>query len=105
MSTAKVLIEESINKRHLRAVPSRTRPKQSNQRLRKIREMTSRLLDELSSLEHEVSVAEASSSVATIELNGQIDLFEVVRQFEIKLIRRALELAGGNQARAARMLG
>lgn len=105
MSTAKAIIEESISKRHLRAIPSRTRPKQSAQRLRKVREMTSRLLDELSTLEHEAGLAEASDTVAVLGLDGRINLAEEVRRFEIKLIRRALELTGGNQARAAQMLG
>ena len=105
MSTAKAIIEESISKRHLRVLPSRTRPKQSSQRLRKIREMTSRLVDEIGALEHEASLAEASDTIARLGVNGQIDLAEEVRRFEIKLIRRALELTGGNQARAAQMLG
>lgn len=105
MSTAKATIEESISKRHLRALPTRTRPKQASQRLRKIREMTSRLVDEISALEHEASLVEASNAIATLGLDGRIDLAEEVRRFEIKLIRRAMELSGGNQARAAQMLG
>ena len=34
-----------------------------------------------------------------------VDFFEEVKRFETRLIGRALELTGGNQARAARMLG
>jgi DNA-binding NtrC family response regulator len=105
MSTAKAIIEESTTTRHLRGLPSRTRGKQPSQRLRKIRDITSRLVEEISALEHESNLAEASDTLATLGLNGRIDLADEVRRFEIKLIRRALELTGGNQARAAEMLG
>ena len=41
----------------------------------------------------------------TREEHRQIDFFDEVRRFEIDLILRALWRAGGNQRRAARMLG
>ncbi|HEV8618783.1 MAG TPA: helix-turn-helix domain-containing protein [Candidatus Udaeobacter sp.] len=105
MSTAKAAIVASINKRHLRGLPSRMRSGQPTQRLKKIRDMASALLEEASSLEHENSMAQASATVEALSLGSGIDFFEEVRRFEIRLIRRALELAGGNQARAAQMLG
>lgn len=104
MSTAKAAIVASINKRHLRGLPSRIRSGQTTQRLKKIRDMASALLEEASSLEHETSMAQASATVETLSLGSGIDFFEEVRRFEIRLIRRALELAGGNQARAAQIL-
>ena len=67
--------------------------------------MASALLEEASSLEHENGLAQASATVEALSLGSGIDFFEEVRRFEIRLIRRALELAGGNQARAAQMLG
>lgn len=105
MSTAKAALVESINKRHLRGLPSRIRTSQTNDRLKRIRDMASALLDETSALEHEGKLAQASAKIATLDTDGSIDFFEEVRQFEIRLIRRALELAGGNQARAAQLLG
>jgi DNA-binding NtrC family response regulator len=105
MSTAKAAIIETINKRHLRGLPSRMRSGQSSQRLKKIRDMASALVEEASSLEHENGLAQASASVDALSPASGIDFFEEVRRFEIRLIKRALELAGGNQARAAQMLG
>lgn len=104
MSTAKAALVESINKRHLRGLPSRSRT-QPHQRLRAIRDLASALLDESEALEHEGELAEASASVTRLGRNGAIDFFDEVKQFEIKLIKRALELAGGNQSQAAQLLG
>jgi DNA-binding NtrC family response regulator len=104
MSTAKPAIVESINKQHLRGLPSKVRRAQPARRAEKIREMASALLEEAASLEHETGMAEASAAVETLNGDSGIDFFEEVRRFEIRLIGRALELAGGNQVRAARLL-
>ena len=105
MSTAKAALLESINKRHLRGLPSRTKTGQTNDRLRRMRDLASELLEESEALEHEGQLAEASVTIATLGTNTAIDFFEEVRRFEVRLIKRALELAGGNQAKAAQLLG
>lgn len=105
MSTAKAAILESINKRHLRGLPSRTKSGPTNGRLKKMRDLASELLEESEALEHEGELAEASATIANLSTNKGINFFEEVRQFEVRLISRALELAGGNQARAAQLLG
>jgi transcriptional regulator with PAS, ATPase and Fis domain len=105
MSTAKAALVESINKRHLRAVPSRIRSGQTTQRLKKIRGMASALLDEAATLEHEGELAAATGTVNALVPDSSIDFFEEVKRFEVHLIQRALDLAGGNQAKAAKLLG
>jgi len=104
MSTAKASLVDSINKRHLRGLPSHIRTQPSD-RLKRMRDLASALLEESEALEHQGQLAEASATIATLGTNNSIDFFEEVRQFEIRLINRALELAGGNQARAAQLLG
>jgi DNA-binding NtrC family response regulator len=103
MSTAKAVIVESISKRRLRALPSRKANPAA--RLKKLKELAGYLLDEAESLDHENALAEASARVAGLELESGVDFFEEVKRFETRLISRALELTGGNQARAARLLG
>lgn len=105
MSTAKAAIIESISKRRLRAVPSRARKPAPSQRLEKIKEMASALLDEAASLDHENALQEATSTIGKLNHSSRVNFFEEVRHFEMRLIKRALELTGGNQARAARLLG
>ncbi len=102
MSTAKAVVE-SISGRRLVGLPSRNEA--APQRLERIREMATVLLDEAASLERENALAEATAAPNKLDLNSGIDFFEEVRRFEMRLISRALELTGGNQARAARMLG
>jgi len=103
MSTAKAAIVEQINKRHLRGLPSHGKT-QASQRLKRIREMASDLIEEASALEYEAELADANTTLSTLGMNG-IDFFGEVQKFEVKLIKRALELAEGNQARAAKLLG
>jgi transcriptional regulator with PAS, ATPase and Fis domain len=105
MSTAKAALVEHINKRHLRGLPSRGRTPQNAERLKKIREMASELIEQASALEHEGELADANATISTLGMNGTIDFFAEVQKFEVKLIKRALDLAGGNQARAAKLLG
>ena len=103
MSTAKAVIVESISRRRLRAVPPRKAKPAA--RLEKIKELAGFLLEEAESLSHENALAEASATVESLEVASGVDFFEEVRRFETRLIGRALELTGGNQAQAARMLG
>jgi transcriptional regulator with PAS, ATPase and Fis domain len=105
MSTAKAALVEQITKRHLRGLPSRGRSQQTAQRLKKIREIASELIEEASALEHEAELADANAAVSGLGTNGAIDFFSEVQKFEVKLIKRALDLADGNQARAAKLLG
>jgi len=105
MSTAKATLLESLDKRHLRGLPTRTKTGHTNDRLKKMRELASELLQESEALEHEGELAEASATIATLSSNSAINFFEEVRQFEVRLIKRALDLAGGNQAKAAQLLG
>jgi DNA-binding protein Fis len=105
MSTAKAAIVESISKRHLSGLPSRMPKAGPAQRLERIRDMASALLQEAESLDHENALAEASAAVDNLNGRSGVDFFDEVRRFEMRLIGRALQLTGGNQARAARMLG
>jgi DNA-binding NtrC family response regulator len=103
MSTAKAAIVESISKGRLRGLPSRKAA--PGERLGKIRSMASALLQEAESLDHDNALAETSAAVENLNVRSTLNFFDEVRNFEMRLISRALELTGGNQARAARMLG
>jgi DNA-binding NtrC family response regulator len=103
MSTAKAAIVESISKGRLRSIGSRKGA--PAERLEKIRSMASALLEEAKSLDHDNALAESSAAVDNLNVRSGVNFFDEVRRFEMRLIARALELTGGNQARAARMLG
>ena len=64
-------------------------------RLGALREITQVLLDEVEELE----------TVRSLDISRGINIYDEVRQYETALIRRALRLTGGNQKKAARLLG
>ena len=103
MGTANATLLESVSKPQLRGLPSRKAA--AADRLARIRDLASTLRDEAESLDHENALAETTATVENLSLKSGVQFFDEVRQFEIKLISRALELTGGNQARAARLLG
>ena len=103
MSTANSVLLESIAKPQLRGLPSRKAV--GAERLEKIRELASELLNQAESLDHENALAETSATVENLNLKVGVSFFEEVRRFEVRLITRALELTGGNQTRAAKLLG
>jgi DNA-binding NtrC family response regulator len=105
MSTAKAAIIESLSKPKLRGLPSRPRKAPTTERLEKIKEMAAALLDEAESLDHENALAQTSETLNNLSAKSAVNFFEEVKRFEMRLISRALELTGGNQARAARLLG
>jgi len=107
MSTAKAAILDSISKRRLRGLPSRMRMRKPmpSERLEKIKEMATALLDEAATLNHENALTEANATIGNLNPSSRVDFFKEVKSFEMRLIQRALELTGGNQARAARILG
>src|SRR5436853_7270820 len=103
MSTSQAAIVDKISKPQLRGLPSRKAA--AAERLNKIRDLASALIEEAKSLDHENGLAETSATVENLNLKSRLDFFEEVRRFEVRLITRALEVTGGNQARAAKLLG
>jgi len=103
MSTNQAALLDALSKPQLRGLPSRKAV--AADRLNKIREMASALIEEAELLEHENGLAEATATVENLNLKSRVDFFEEVKRFEVRLISRALEVTGGNQARAAKLLG
>jgi DNA-binding NtrC family response regulator len=66
-----------------------------------------RLLREVDVLEHDELFAEMATlpTFQRLDVERGIKFDDVVRQFETNLIRQALFVTNGNQARAARLLG
>lgn len=75
--------------------------------VRGLKDLIFDLLQEVEVLEHDELFAELTSRqrIHRPDIEEGIKFHEVVRQFEINIIRRALFITGGNQARAARLLG
>ena len=74
-------------------------------KVERIRNLAKALSIEADSFAYESKVADVFSNIRHLSLESRVDFFEEVRQFEITLISRALELAHGNQTQAAVLLG
>ena len=70
-------------------------------RLNRIRDLSAELANEASTLEVEYVVVDA---IGVLDAGGDIDFVETVSRFECHLVKRALDLAGGNKTKAARLL-
>jgi len=86
---------------------ARPNASQVSERVRGMKEMVFDLLKEVQGLEHDglVSVLTAPQSSFRLDIEKGIKFEDVVRQFETNIIQQALSITGGNQARAARLLG
>jgi len=77
------------------------------ERVRGLKELVFNLLKEVQDLEHDelVSALTAPQNSVRLDIEKGIKFDDVVRQFETNIIQQALTITGGNQARAARLLG
>jgi len=77
------------------------------ERVRGLKEIVFNLLKEVQGLEHDELVSEltAPQNSFRLDIEKGIKFDDVVRQFETNIIQQALTITGGNQARAARLLG
>lgn len=76
-------------------------------RVQTLKDMALTLLTEAQSLESETLMSELAmpEGIRQTDIERGINLDETVRRFESNIIRQALLITGGNQARAARLLG
>ena len=117
MSSNAIALKPSESKgtvQHLRSVTSADELKatksdisKTSERVRGLKELVFNLLKEVQGLEHDELVSEltAPQNSVKLEIEKGIKFDDVVRQFETNIIQQALSITGGNQARAARLLG
>lgn len=80
---------------------------QASGRIKVLKDLALALLQEAQALEHDEALAEirALQEGQNLKIEHGINFYDEVRQFEINLIKLALEQAGGIQSRAAQLLG
>ena len=117
MDGSKTVLMGAIPKRRLRrkfsAVPagpvkvSEAGRHQPGGRIKVLKDLALALLQEAQALEQDEALAQirALQEGQNLRIEHGINFFDEVRQFEINLIRLALQQAGGVQSRAARLLG
>ena len=114
MSRNATILKPSVSRRPVRSLRSVTASEgfkddgaQFVARVQSLKDMALTLLKEAQALESDTLMSELAMphGIRQTDIEKGIKLDETVRQFESNIIRQALLITGGNQARAARMLG
>jgi len=74
-------------------------------RLQRVVDLAAVLLTEAETLARDKAFTDEATRLRPLDILGGIDFYAEVQRFETHLIKMALAETGGNQARAARVLG
>jgi transcriptional regulator with GAF, ATPase, and Fis domain len=74
-------------------------------RIQHVVDLADALLTEAESLARDKAFSDEATKLRPVDILGGIDFYNEVQRFETHLIKMALNETGGNQAKAARLLG
>ncbi len=74
-------------------------------RIQRVVDLADALLSEAETLARDKAFTEEATRLKPLDILGGINFYDEVQRFETHLIRMALAETGGNQAKAARLLG
>ena len=74
-------------------------------RIQRVVDLADALLSEAESLARDKAFTEEATKLRPLDILSGIDFYDEVQRFETHLIKMALNETGGNQARAAKLLG
>jgi transcriptional regulator with GAF, ATPase, and Fis domain len=113
MNVDQAALMETDNVRHTgvpSSLPERTvrlklaeRP--DRDRIQRVVDLADALLSEAETLARDKAFTEEATRLKPLDIVSGIDFYDEVQRFETHLIKMALSETGGNQAKAARLLG
>ncbi len=74
-------------------------------RIQRVVDLADALLSEAETLARDKAFTEEATRLKPLDIVGGINFYDEVQRFETHLIKMALSETGGNQAKAARLLG
>jgi transcriptional regulator with GAF, ATPase, and Fis domain len=74
-------------------------------RIQRVVDLADALLSEAATLARDKAFTDEATKLKPLDILGGIDFYDEVQKFETHLIRMALAETGGNQAKAAKLLG
>jgi transcriptional regulator with GAF, ATPase, and Fis domain len=74
-------------------------------RIQRVVDLADALLNEAETLARDKAFTEEANKLRPLDIVSGIDFYDEVQRFETHLIKMALAETGGNQAKAARLLG
>ena len=88
-----------------RAVRLKLAERPDRDRIQRVVDLADALLSEAETLARDKAFTEEASRLKPLDIVGGISFYAEVQRFETHLIKMALSETGGNQAKAARLLG
>ncbi len=79
--------------------------RRARDRIQRVVELADALLAEAETLARDRDFTEEATRLKPLDILGGIDFYDEVQRFETHLIKMALAETGGNQSRAAKLLG
>jgi len=112
MNVDQAALIETDNERHPsvaqlseRAVRLKLAERPDRDRIQRVVDLADALLSEAETLARDKAFTEEASRLKPLDIVGGINFYDEVQRFETHLIKMALSETGGNQAKAARLLG
>ena len=112
MNVDQAALMETDNERHPsvaqlseRAVRLKLAERPDRDRIQRVVDLADALLSEAETLARDKAFTEEASRLKPLDIVGGINFYDEVQRFETHLINMALSETGGNQAKAARLLG
>jgi|SRR5688572_16281851 transcriptional regulator with GAF, ATPase, and Fis domain len=90
---------------HDKSVRLKLAERPDRDRVQRVVDLAEALLTEAETLARDKAFTEEAMRLKPLDILGGIDFYQEVQQFETHLIKMALDETGGNQAKAARLLG
>jgi len=99
------LRQSAISQLAERTVRLKLAERPDRDRIQRVVDLADALLAEAETLARDKSFTEEATRLKPLDILGGISFYDEVQRFETHLIKMALAETGGNQAKAARLLG
>jgi transcriptional regulator with GAF, ATPase, and Fis domain len=105
MSVDQALLKEADNLRPATPNHLKLAEPPDRDRIQRVVDLADALLSEAETLARDKAFTDEANKLRPLDILGGIDFYDEVQRFETHLIKMALSETGGNQAKAARLLG
>lgn len=97
--------QSAVSQIQERAVRLKLAERPDRDRIQRVVDLADALLNEAETLARDKAFTEEATRLKPLDILSGISFYDEVQRFETHLIRMALAETGGNQAKAARLLG
>ena len=99
------LRQSAVSQLQERTIRLKLAERPDRDRIQRVVDLADALLNEAETLARDKAFTEEATRLKPLDILGGISFYDEVQRFETHLIKMALAETGGNQAKAARLLG